>query len=259
LVTALVLMLVVLMLGVAAARAAALAEKSARHERDRQVALAMAEAALLDGERDIEGAAATAPGRASLFDGPVAGLPPGCGRGQDDLGVCASAGPASPPQWQLTDLVDDEATTVGFGTFTGARMATGEGALPARMPRYIIEAIAMPAGLPGAGRLYRITAVGFGTRPATRVVLQSFYRKPTPAGPPDTPPPATSPPPQHGAGGPAAVGSAAPATGTNGQGGTGPGETGPPGTQPPAASLPAGRVAWREIANWPELHRAAVE
>ena len=64
-------------------------------------------------------------------------------------------------------------------------LPTGGGSLPARAPRYIIEL--MPLVRAGedasrrAGNLYRITAIGFGARANTQVVLQSFYRKVAPA------------------------------------------------------------------------------
>lgn len=233
LVTALVFMLVVLMMGVAAARSAIHAGKSARYERDRHIAFAAAEAALVDAEGDIESAAVTSPGRASLFDAGPSALAKGCGRGMDDLGLCLDEGGA--PQWQAADLEAEDAT-VGYGGFTGARMATGGATLPARAPRYIIEFIHVGGAPPGTGRFFRITAIGFGSRKATQVVLQSFYRK-------------------------------APAGGSNGSsGGSGPrhrdeteGRAPPVTTPPPVSALPAGRIGWREIANWPELHQAAIK
>jgi Tfp pilus assembly protein PilX len=208
LVTALVLMLVVLMIGVAAARAAVHAERTARMERDRHIAFAAAEAALSDAERDIDGVAS--PGRAALFAAGPSATSKGCGHGADDLGLCAAAAGAAVPQWQLLDLAQDEGAAVAYGTYTGARMATGAGSLPARDPRYVIEPVPMTGAAAGSGNFFRITAIGFGARESTRVVLQSFYRKAPPAA-------------------------------------------------PPAAVLPVGRIAWREVANWPELHQAAIE
>ena len=54
--------------------------------------------------------------------------------------------------------------------------------MPARPPRYLIELMAYnKAGedASGDGRtyFYRVTAIGFGMRDTTRVVLQTFYRK----------------------------------------------------------------------------------
>jgi Tfp pilus assembly protein PilX len=205
LVTALVLMLAVLALGVAAARAAIHGERSARFERDRQIALAAAEAALSDAERDVEGASGPGSARAALFAAGPAGFAKGCGKGADDLGLCLAEADGATPAWQAADLLG--AGAVVYGSFTGAQMATGQGVLPVRAPRYIIELIPMAGAPPGSGSLYRITAIGFGAREGTQVVLQSFYRKAASTG--------------------------------------------------PAIALPRGRIAWREVANWSELHEAA--
>jgi Tfp pilus assembly protein PilX len=213
LVTALVLMLAVLAMGVAAARAAIHAEQSARFERDRHIALAAAEAALADAERDIEGANAPGSPRAALFAAGQAGFAKGCGKGGDNLGLCLAEADGATPAWQAADLAGPGA--VGYGSFTGAQMATGPGLLPARAPRYIIEFIPVAGAPAGSGSFYRITVIGFGTRDATRVVLQSFYRKAASTGP-------------------------------------------PPGAPPAATALGRGRIAWREVANWSELHQAIV-
>jgi Tfp pilus assembly protein PilX len=177
LVSALCLMLCVMMIGVCAARTSLNAEKSARLERDRHIALQAAEAALADGEADIEGGADPASARAAtLAAGSAAGFAGGCGRGGSGLGLCAPpAAPHDPPAWQAADLAGGAA--VPYGRFTGAAMPAGAGVLTAHLPRYVIELV--PFGAPGA--LYRITAIGFGTSESTRVVLQTWYRK-APAG-----------------------------------------------------------------------------
>ena len=69
LVTMLFLMLALLMMSLSGTRAALAGARSARHERDRQVAHAAAEAALVDAERDIEGAAGAASPGKSLIPG----------------------------------------------------------------------------------------------------------------------------------------------------------------------------------------------
>lgn len=177
----LIMMVAVLAIGIATSQAALMAERQARAERDRYVALQAAEAALLDAEADIENAGNAA--RAALFaPGSAAGFVRGCGRmGHANAGLCLAAGPH--PAWQAVNLAEDgeHARAVRFGTFTGASMPTGEGPAPARLPRYIIEAIPIrragddaSAPTPNA---YRITAIGFGAHESTRVVLQSFYRK----------------------------------------------------------------------------------
>jgi Tfp pilus assembly protein PilX len=188
LLTALFVLVAILVIGVSAAHTALNAEKSARNERDRHIAFQAAEAGLTDAERDIEGGADPGSARAALFDsGSALGFAEGCGRGPNsvNLGLCACVQPA--PAWQAAELAApdgaDSATTP-YGKFTGAVLPTGGGALPARAPRYVIELMPLARAGEDAGQraanLYRVTAIGFGVRPSTQVVLQSFYRKVAP-------------------------------------------------------------------------------
>ena len=209
LVCALVLMLGALILGVSIARTAFGSMAAARMERERMVARAAAEAALADAEADIGGAALPSSARAAWFAGGSGGFADGCGTGSQDLGLCLPAAPTLPPAWQAVDLAAaDSALVVPYGRYTGATLATG-GVLPARLPGYLIEKLA-PAGPAPPQNLYRITAIGFGTRATTRVVLQAIVRTPATA------------------------------------------------AAPSGAGPPAGRISWREIPNWPELHARAV-
>lgn len=185
LVMALCLLIVILLLGAAAAQLALQGEPTARGERDRQMAFQAAEEALMDAENDIEGSP-TAPGRSATFAPDSAlGFVSGCGTGAD-LGLCLGAGEGEPPVWQSVDLADaapQTARSVPYGAFTGAAMPTGEGFLPFRRPRYIIELLPFAQEGEAAGEAapqyqYRITAIGFGARDSTQVVLQSVYRKP---------------------------------------------------------------------------------
>lgn len=253
LVTALFLMLAVLVLAGSAARMALDDVKSARYERDRHIALQAAEAALADAEHDIEGGVDAGSARAAILaHGDASGFADGCGRGGATLGLCKAAMPPAAPAWQVVDLGDPAATT-GYGDFTGAVMPAGAGLLPARPSRYIIELVPVAGAPPSAGAFYRITAIGFGSRAATRVVLQSYYRKALGA--------------QAAAGGSASTqgGTAAPPAGSaSASGDTAsppPGTAAPPpgaGAPPPGtAALPEKRIGWRELANWPELHAAA--
>lgn len=186
LIVALIMLIAVLVLGVAGARLALQGERAARAERDRQIALQAAEAALLDAEMDIEASPDALRSRSALF-GPARteGFTAGCGAGLDNryLGLCLRP-ESGIPVWASVDFTDDSASThtVPYGHFTGQIFATGDGTLPARPPRYVIEL--MPLNLSGgdasAGGIqyfYRITAIGFGTRPSTQVLLQTFYRK----------------------------------------------------------------------------------
>ena len=180
----LLLLIAVLLLGASAARMAMLGEKAARAERDRYVALQAAEDALADAEKEINGSAASAPARTALLAaGNGLGFVPGCGMGADNpaLGLCAHAG-GDAPVWETVDIGDDSAASrsVPFGRFTGAAMETGQGFLPFRRPRYIIERVPYhPPGEDAASMhyFYRVTAIGFGARESTEVVLQGSYRQ----------------------------------------------------------------------------------
>ena len=195
LVTMLFLMLALLMMSLSAVRAALANAKSVRYERDRQVAHAAAEAALLDAERDIDGAAGPSSPRTAIF----MALDPDafkerCTGQAEKTGLCKATAAGTAPAWQAADLAGTAG--VEYGRFTGRTLPTGVGTLPAAPPRYLVEL------LPGAQPLFRITALGVGADPATIVVLQSHYRR-------------------------------------------------------TAGSAPGKRLGWREIANWPALHRAA--
>ena len=187
LVVALGIVIVLMLLGASAVRTALNAERSARGERDRQLALQAAEAALDDAERDIEGGSQPGSMRAAMFaPGSSEGFVQGCGTGRDNpgLGLCLRMPEPGRPAWQSAALADadGDARAVDYGRFTGAAMPVGRGALPARLPRYIIEL--MPYARAGhdagkrTGNFYRITAIGFGASDTTRVVLQVFYLKP---------------------------------------------------------------------------------
>lgn len=221
---ALLLMLVAMIAGVAVARTGFASIAGARYERERMLARAAAEAALNDAERDIAGAGA--PARAAMFaPGAAPGWPSGgCGQGAVDRGLCSET---DPPAWQALDLGDaGNPALVPYGEITGASMALG-GLLPGRAPAYLIERLAA-AAQPGA--LYRITAVGFGARPSTLVVLQALYRK------------AAAPP------GPAADPGAQDDADDEDDGASEP---------PQPAPLPNGRIGAREIVNWRALHAQA--
>lgn len=245
----LLLLAATMVIGVVVARGAFALLASARNDGDRVTARLAAEAALLDAERDLAGAGAsadTAARVALLAQADGAGFVDGCGRGPADLGLCRAA---APPAWQAIDLADPDADVlVPYGRYTGAVLPLSAGTLPARLPGYLIEKLAPAGADPTQGSFYRITAIGFGTRTATQVVLQSLYRTPaaeTPgaAGADDEDEDEDE---DEGAGEGGDEDDDTP--------GTGPDPPRSPATPPP---LPAGRIGWREIANWPELHARA--
>lgn len=189
LVVALIMLMAVLMLGIAAAQSALQSWKTARNDTDRQIAFLAAEAALRDAEMDIEHSPDPARSRSHIFSRRSALGFPGadesaCQRLAASIyqGLCRRAGNDANPAWQSADFGEDEATThsVAYGTFTGQSLQVGKGALPSRLPRYIIELFSYNKPGEAADKpsyFYRVTAVGFGARGTTQVALQSFYRK----------------------------------------------------------------------------------
>ncbi|WP_342119242.1 pilus assembly PilX family protein [Pseudoduganella sp. OTU4001] len=158
----LLLLLAALALGASAAQMAMLGEKSARSERDRLIAFQAAEDAMTDAERDINaglGVPLEVPAR--------------------DPGTPASE---ATPAWQTVDLAGNGGTE--YGALTGAAMETGQGVLPFRRPRYLVERIAYippgaPAGTPPE-HYYRVTVIGLGSRPGAEAVLQATFKPPVP-------------------------------------------------------------------------------
>ncbi len=186
LLVALLLLIAVLLVGASAARMAWQGEKAARAERDRHIALQAAEDALMDAESDIDGTPGMPSGRSALFAGGSArGFADGCTAAGNAQGLCAHAAADVAPVWQSVDLGGDDggaARSVEYGQFSGAPMQTGVGFLPFKRPRYIIERMIChrPGEEAGAtsSYCYRVTAIGFGARPATEAVLQTVYRRP---------------------------------------------------------------------------------
>ncbi|MFT4191064.1 MAG: pilus assembly protein [Comamonas sp.] len=184
----LMMLAVVSLLGAAAVQMAILGERSARNDRDDQIAWQAAEAALADAEFDIEGESATGTGptRGQVFTGQLNNHDFVAGCGDEDSGnswgLCQTAASGSAPVWQQVDL--GGALSVPLGTFTQRHFDHGSGLRPARAPRYIIEQVSDNGASADADlsrhsqyRAYRITAIGFGPRESTQVVLQSVYRK----------------------------------------------------------------------------------
>lgn len=172
LLSALVLMLAVLLTGIASTRFALQDARAAEHERDRVLALQMAQAALADAERDIEGGAAPASGRAAAFvEGRADAFAGDCRGGTPYQGLCAHQADAGE---LAATLLEDDGPAVPFGAFTGRHVPDGEAGLPREAPRYLIELLPPVEG----ELLYRITARGAGSLPGTAAALQAYYRKP---------------------------------------------------------------------------------
>ena len=188
LVIVLMLLVIVTLLGVGAARIALLGERTTRNERDYQIAWQAAEAALMDAQFDIRGPNSGSAQRVALFTPEnTSNFVPGCNTSAEFRGMCAPS--EGKPVWAQVDFLDDgaDAPTVAYGTFTGRAFDSGTtGVKPARAPRYMIEVVrdqtpmgsaASNTGSKAAPIMYRITSMGFGPREDVQVVLQIAFKK----------------------------------------------------------------------------------
>ncbi len=189
LIMVLLILVVITVLGLASAKMGILGERATRFDRDYQIAVQAAEAALMDAEFDIRGPNTSGNSRVANFSrNSKIGFEGGCGGAGSTQGLCAPSDTAK-PVWASVDFLDDttSAKSVGFGAFTGRAFDAGASGLkPARAPRYIIEALddqstaggGKKMGPPGVTNvIYRITAIGFGPREETQAVLQIEFRK----------------------------------------------------------------------------------
>lgn len=174
LIMVMMILIIVSLLGISAAQIGLMSERGARNDRDMQIAWQAAEAALIDAEFDMTGAAAT---RKDLFDGKNrTAFLPGCGTSGTTVGLCAVTS-SGKPAWLSVDFTNttSSARTTAFGTFSGRTFKSGNlGVQPAQAPRYIIEALEDP--LDKKFLVYRVTAMGFGPRTDIQAMLQMIYR-----------------------------------------------------------------------------------
>jgi type IV pilus assembly protein PilX len=184
LIIVMIVLTIVSLIGVAAIQISTLSERSARNDRDQQMAWQSAEAALLDAELDIIDPVIST--RNATFQDQSAFLP-GCGSSGLNQGLCELVS-AGKPAWLTVDFdaTGAGAPTIEYGTFTGGRVfASGTaGVQPARPPRYVIEPIIDQNG-GGDSRdtsaltrkyVYRVTSMGYGPRQNIQAVLQVTVR-----------------------------------------------------------------------------------
>lgn len=195
LIVVLLMLVIAMVLGIGAAQVSLVGERSARNDRDTEVAFQAAEAALVDAERDVLGPNSSAAQRLCLFNGSdISVFVPGCGGAGMRQGLCAPAEAGDKPAWMTADFAAESKTSIVYGTFTGQAYAAGDGAtdaragtLPARAPRYIVEAVRnlggwqsgrlQSASARSASYLFRVTAIGYGMQEDTQVVLQTNLYK----------------------------------------------------------------------------------
>ena len=185
LIMVMIILTIVSLLGIAAIQISMMSERGARNDRDMQLAWQSAEAALMDAENDLFGPGTSS--RRAVFT-PVTDSSlfiDGCGSTGNSIGLCRLV-TTGKPSWLTVDFTDatSSAPTTAYGTYTARSFAAGgAGVQPAKVPRYIIEAIKDPGdtnGLmiaPGQSKyVYRVTAMGFGPRSDIQAVVQMVYR-----------------------------------------------------------------------------------
>ena len=143
LIMVLIILTVVSMLGVAGIQISTLSERSARNDRDYQIAWQSSEAALIDAEFDIFGPVAST--RRAIFSpqANIGAYVDECGTSGDSKGLCSMV-TSGKPAWLTVNFETTGATaaTTEFGAFTGRAFAAGgAGFQPSKRPRYVLEAI----------------------------------------------------------------------------------------------------------------------
>ncbi len=192
LIVVLIMLTVIFAMGVISVRLSLFGERAARNDRDRQVAFQSAESALLDAELDIMGPNTSANRRVCKFDSLVISeFVEGCGIGSN-AGMCQNSASQGDAWKTVKALYLSESgsgasnQTVEYGQFTGQTLSSGSSGLSAKLPRYTIEAVRY-AGTGSANDAvastkteyaYLVTAMGFGTRVESQVLLQTLIYKP---------------------------------------------------------------------------------
>jgi len=166
LVVSLVILTVLTLLGVGAMQMDAIEEHMAGNMSDLNVAFQAAESGLRDGELDV----LKNIGPATVFDSSCTN------------GLC-TVNDTSTPTWKTLDW-SNTGVTRAYGQYTGATPLSNVAA----QPRYIIEklptlaattgeSVAVGIKPSGNGEAFRITALGYGGRPESKVMLQSIFVK----------------------------------------------------------------------------------
>ncbi len=191
LVFVLIMISIVFVIAAVSSRLVIQGERTARNDRDRQTALQAAEVALSDAEVDIMGPTSLGT-RVAMFGTLPAGE--GCSSEAATRGYCGRLLPTASTS-SLLDIyrpifavpdTDSSRAYATFGEFTGRDdefAVSSGGALPSRLPRYVIEKSpinfrnrAQTVGKPLDA--YIVTAIGYGLNPETQVILQAVISKP---------------------------------------------------------------------------------
>jgi type IV pilus assembly protein PilX len=160
LIIAMLFLVILGMLGATTLTSTTLEERMAGNTRDRDIAMAAAEAALRDAERDLKNV------NTAFRVVKVANFGSAC-----PLALCTEGNAA-------VASISDPLKSAFYGQFTGEIAMVG----PVQLPRYMIELIiALPVGAPAppvgmTTRNFRVTAWGVGKNTDTVVILQTVYQ-----------------------------------------------------------------------------------
>ncbi|MBA57217.1 MAG: hypothetical protein CMK89_22445 [Pseudomonadales bacterium] len=177
----LVMLLILTLVGIASISGVSMTEKMTNSQRDYDIAFEMAEAALVQGEKWLDD-----------YDGGWSHSHIGCSSGttcwtQNCTGGLCFRG-SYPSASNSICEVDSSGTPVWQDeAIWNAGAATYSVSIPAvEPPKYLIEFLCYtprdptsftePPNYTSWVRIYRVTALAYGTHPETRVMLQSTYR-----------------------------------------------------------------------------------
>jgi type IV pilus assembly protein PilX len=175
LIVAMLFLVILAMLGISAMSGTTLEEKMSGNARDRNLAMQAAEAALRDGERDLNNAG----GRVTS----TAVFTAACSNALC-LTTCTATTPMTCPNATLANL-DNPVNSAFFGQYQTSSEVPIQG--PSQQPTYMIELLTGNAALnpasptPPSGstnRLFRITSKAWGQNSNTVVILQEIYLMP---------------------------------------------------------------------------------
>ena len=178
---AMLFLVILTLIGITSMIGSALEERMARNSRETNIAFQAAEAALRDAEADLQNTGAAPRATAITFIEFTMGAGNCSGAGAT-VGLCQPA-TAVPQVWDGTPShLEDTTISVRYGTYTNATLfpistqntegIAGTTTLPSggvsKQPRYLIEYL----GFQSPWYIYRITSVGYGPTPTTKVILQ---------------------------------------------------------------------------------------
>lgn len=158
----LIMLIIITLMGVVAMKSSILQEKLSAGAMDQSIAFQAAESALRDAEKDTNQNLTSS----SAFTSACTG------------GLCLPSSTAT-QAWQSINDWTTSALPIAYGTNTGEAAISGV----AIQPRYIIELLpdipVEPGGSAGStpNNAFRITAMGWGKRASTPIMLQSIYIK----------------------------------------------------------------------------------